>query len=125
MDKLELRLKVEKNQFTINDDIVINATLTNRSAEKLLVNNRFLIGYEEQDDREIYFRIFSSNGKRDDLPKDHQSDILPIPITKVNIQQLAPTMSIKKNIRLTPIYKFREPGKCKVIAVYESKALRI
>jgi hypothetical protein len=121
MNKLALKIEVEKKAFTVNDTIFIKATLINQSPDMVLINNRFLIGYEEQDDREIYFKIFSANGKRYDLPKDHQTDILPLAPTKTNMQQLAPSANIKSDIELTLLNQFKEPGKYKVVGVYESK----
>jgi hypothetical protein len=121
MDKLQLIIKAEKNRLTTKDDIVVKAALVNQSSETLLVNDRFLIGYEERDDREIYFRIFSSNGKRHDLPEDHQADIFSLAITASNMKELIPGKSIENRINLTPMYEFSEPGKYKVVAIYESK----
>ena len=81
MNKLTLKLETEKNKFTLGEDVHIKVTLINQSLDTLLINNGFLIGYEEEEDREIYFSIFSADGKRYDLPKDHQADILPLPPT--------------------------------------------
>lgn len=122
-DKLALQIQAEKKKSTLDEDINIKATLMNQSSDTLLINNSFLIGYEEQDDREIYFKIFSSDGKRYDLPEDHQTDILPVPPTQANMQRLAPDESIKNEVQLTSLHHFREPGKYKVVAVYESKTV--
>ena len=121
MNKLLLQLEIEKNKFSLNEIINIRATLVNQSPDTLLINNGFLIGYEEEEDREIYFKIFSSDGKRYDLPKDHQADILPLPHTQANMQQLASGEYIKNNIELTLIYQLKEYGKYKVVVFYESK----
>lgn len=121
MNKILLQLETEKKNFALNETISIKAILTNQSSDTLLINNRFLIGYEEQGDREIYFQIFSSDGRRYDLPKDHQADILPLAPSAANIQKLKPNELIKNDIELTSIYQIKECGKYKIVGVYESK----
>jgi hypothetical protein len=121
MNKLVLQLEAEKNKFTINERVNLKVALINQSPDTLLINNGFLIGYEEEEDREIYFKIFSSDSKRYDFPKDHQADILPLPHSQTNMQKLAPGEYIKNVIELTSIYQLKECGKYKVVGVYESK----
>lgn len=121
IEKLSLQLKISKKEFKINEPVFIETTLINQSSDTILVTNRFLIGYEEQSDRDIYFKIFSNDNKRYDLPVDHQSDILPIAITQMNMQKLVPGTSLKKNIELTPVYRLRQFGKYKIVGVYEFK----
>lgn len=121
MNKLALHLAVREKEFALNESVIVEAVLRNQSNDTVLINNRFLIGYEKGEEREIYFRIFSKKGKRYDY-FENQADILPVALTQKNMQYLAPGESIKKDIVFGLVYPFKDPGEYRVVGVYESKS---
>lgn len=121
LDMLSLEISPEKKAYRMGEPILFRAVLANDSQAAVIINNRFLVGYEEQDEREFYFRIFTPEGERYDLPSDHQADIFPKPITLENKERLPPGDAIKMDLPFTPIYQIRGEGTYIIQAVYQSE----
>jgi hypothetical protein len=118
--KLSLKLEPQKQVYSIGEEVIVLANLSNQSKDTLVINDRFLFGYEEEFDREIYFRIYTENGDRYDLPEDHQTCIFPVTVTLEDLKTLAPGENVHYNISLTTLSPIKDPGKYEIVGVYEA-----
>jgi len=123
---VSLEITPTKKEYAAGEPVAFEAVMTNRSPDTITINNRFLLGYEERPgfERDLYFRIFTPDGKRYDLPSDHQADIDPIPSdAQSHLQRVPPGDTVHVTLSLTPVYQIKSAGTYMVQAVYASEPI--
>lgn len=119
MNDLNFTIKADKTEYSIDESITILTTLTNHSSDSILINDRFLCAYEDDDDKECYFQVFDSKSERFDKIENRQADISPIPLSENNMRRLAPSEHIEQSINFSLLYKLKK-GEYKIVGKYKS-----
>ena len=119
MNDLNLTIKADKTEYSLDEPITILATLSNHSGDSILINDRFLFAYEDDDDKECYFQVVDSKNERFDNIENRQADISPIPLRENNMRKLAPNEHIEQSINFSLLFKLKK-GEYKVVGKYKS-----
>jgi len=116
VEELIFYISVDKESYTIGEAIYCTMVLANKSKVPLIVNDRFLVNYDETFPHEVLFTVTGPEGKK-----------LPFEIIvraglpqKEYFKELEPGEFTLRRYELSWAYNFNEEGEYTIQAIYEN-----